>query len=311
MAAAHADDAGDLRIAAVNDRRRPVPPGFTGGTLDRADRLRGDPDAVWALMARRDARLLLLDRLEPPLDASGALAWSSLADLPDDADPVLLGLDGEAPRFACVGRSAPPVAGRSPATMRALALLPPGDAATYAAARSLVDWHLRHRFCAACGTPTDMVRAGWSRRCPSCAAEHFPRTDPVVIMLAEHDDRVLLGRAPGWPEGRYSALAGFAEVGEAIEDAVAREVWEETGVRVTDIDYVASQPWPFPSSLMIGCVARAADDAITLDTNELADAIWVPRAGVQAALAGEAHAPFLPPPPYAIAHTLLAYWADE
>jgi NAD+ diphosphatase len=173
----------------------------------------------------------------------------------------------------------------------------------------VLDWHARHSFCANCGTPTEPFRAGWGRRCPSCATEHFPRVDPVVIMLAEHDDRVLLGRQPAFPAGRYSALAGFLEPGESIEEAVAREVREEAGIDVTDVRYVASQPWPFASSLMIACVARARSDALTLDRNELEDAIWVPRDQVRAVLAGEP-GPFLPPPPYAIAHTLLTRWAE-
>jgi NAD+ diphosphatase len=136
----------------------------------------------------------------------------------------------------------------------------------------------------------------------------FPRVDPVVIMLAEHDGRVLLGRQPRFPPRRFSALAGFVEPGESIEEAVARELAEEAGVAATNVRYVASQPWPFPGSLMIACLADAADDALTLDGDELEDAIWVDRAGVRAALAGEPAAPFLAPPPYAIAHSLLAHW---
>ena len=165
-------------------------------------------------------------------------------------------------------------------------------------------------FCANCGAGTAVFRAGWGRKCPACATEHFPRVDPVVIMIAEHEGRALVGRQPMWPRGRYSALAGFLEPGESIEEAVAREIAEEAGLRVADVRYVASQPWPFPSQLMIACVARAESDAISLDANELEDAIWVTRAEVRAALAGE-EAPFLAPPPYAIAHTLLAEWAAE
>jgi NAD+ diphosphatase len=153
-----------------------------------------------------------------------------------------------------------------------------------------------------------MFRAGWARKCNACEAEHFPRVDPVVIMIAEHQGRALLGRQPAWPAGRYSALAGFLEPGESIEEAVAREIFEEAGVRVSNVRYIASQPWPFPSSLMLACVADAEDDAITLDTHELEDAIWVERDVVRAVLAGEP-GPFLAPPPYAIAHTLLSAWA--
>jgi len=281
--------------------------GFTGGTLDRADPVRHDPALFAAAVADPAARLLVLDAYHPRVE-HGALGWTSLAAAPDDATLVLLGLDGGRPRFAAAipGDRA---RGRSPALFGALTQLSPSDMATYAAARSVLDWHARHSFCANCGTPTEPFRAGWGRRCPSCATEHFPRVDPVVIMLAEHDDRVLLGRQPAFPAGRYSALAGFLEPGESIEEAVAREVREEAGIDVTDVRYVASQPWPFASSLMIACVARARSDALTLDRNELEDAIWVPRDQVRAVLAGEP-GPFLPPPPYAIAHTLLTRWAE-
>jgi NAD+ diphosphatase len=184
------------------------------------------------------------------------------------------------------------------------------DAALYAGARSLVDWHARHGFCSVCGTATAIFRAGWARKCPNCGAEHFPRVDPVVIMIAEHQGRALLGRQPAWPPGRYSALAGFLEVGESIEEAVAREIFEEAGVRVRAVRYLASQPWPFPSSLMIACIAEAEGDAITLDANELEDARWFTRDEVRQALARDPEALFGAPPPYAIAHTLLTAWAE-
>jgi len=283
-------------------------PGFTGATLDRADRLRHDPDAFATALGDWRARLLKLENFEPELDSAGRMAWTTLADAPEGSDLLLLGLDGDKPCFAALTPDMLPPAGRP---MRMFALLDqfaPGEAATYAAARSLLDWHMRHRFCAKCGTATLIFRAGWARTCPNCGAEHFPRVDPVVIMIAEHDGRALLGRQHGWPQGRYSALAGFLEPGESIEEAVAREIMEEAGVRVSDVRYIASQPWPFPSSLMIACVAVAEADAITLDANELEDAIWVPREIVRAVLAGE-QGPFLPPPPYAIAFTLLTEWA--
>lgn len=284
-------------------------PGFTGGTLDRADHLRHDGDALAAAMGNWQARLLRLHDFEPEVTDDGRLGWTMLTEAPDEAEFVLLGLDGGKPRFAAIlpGAGAPPPF-RSPNLFRVLDQLQPGEAATFAAARSLIDWHARHGFCANCGTATAIFRAGWGRRCPQCNAEHFPRVDPVVIMIAEHDGRALLGRQPSWPAGRYSALAGFLEPGESIEEAVAREIREEAGVTVTDVRYIASQPWPFPSQLMMACVATAADDAITLDTNELEDAIWVSREDVRAVLAG-GDGPFLAPPPYAIAHTLLEVWA--
>ena len=284
-------------------------PGFTGGLLDRADRLRHDADALAAAMGNWQARLLKLHAFEPEVTEDGRLGWTMLTEAPDDAEFVLLGLDEGRPRFAAVmpGAGAPPPF-RSPNLFAVLDQLRPGEAATYAAARSVIDWHARHGFCANCGSATRMFRAGWGRTCPSCRSEHFPRTDPVVIMIAEHDGRALLGRQPSWPQGRYSALAGFLEPGESIEEAVRREIAEEAGVRVGAVRYVASQPWPFPSQLMIACVADAEDDAITLDTHELEDAIWVGRDEVRRVLAGEAGA-FLAPPTYAIAHTLLTAWA--
>lgn len=283
-------------------------PGFTGGRLDRADRLRHDPEAL-AVATDWRARLLVLGAgYEPPLDEAGRLCWTTLADAPADAELVLLGLEGDRAHFAAITNEAGGAPFRSPRLLGALGLMAPGEAATWAAARSVLDWHARHRFCANCGTGTDPFRAGWGRRCPHCATEHFPRTDPVVIMIAEHDGRALLGRQAAWPAGRYSALAGFLEPGESIEEAVAREIGEEAGVRVRDVRYVASQPWPFPSQLMIACVAQAEDDAITLDTHELEDAIWVPREQVRAVLAG-GDGPFLAPPTFAIAHTLLLRWS--
>lgn len=284
--------------------------GFTGGLLDRADRLRHDPAALAAAQGDWRARLLVLDNFEPELDDRGTLRWTTLADAPDDVELVLLGLDGDRAHFAAYtpGMRAP--AGRSPRLFGMLDAFAPGEAATYAAARSLLDWHGRHQFCANCGHRTAVFRAGWGRSCPQCHTEHFPRVDPVAIMIAEHDGRALLGRQPAWPAGRYSALAGFLEPGESIEEAVAREIMEEAGVRVSGVRYIASQPWPFPSSLMIACVAHAEDDAITLDTHELEDAMWVERAVVRGVLAGE-DGPFLSPPPYAIAHSLLTAWAEE
>jgi NAD+ diphosphatase len=173
---------------------------------------------------------------------------------------------------------------------------------------SLARWHARHRFCANCGHLSEIVRGGWSRSCPSCGADHFPRVDPVVIMLVEHEGRVLLGRQPHWPERRYSALAGFVEVGEAIEDAVAREVKEEAGLDVTDVRYVASQPWPFPSSLMIACHARSLATDLSIDRTELEDARWFTREEVAESIRGNETAHFQSPPRTAIARTLIEHW---
>lgn len=286
----------------------PGPLAFTGARLDRADHLRADPERLAGLMTWR-ARLLALDGLMPGMDDHGELAWTSLADAPPDAELVFLGLDDGRPCFAAVppeGDAQPRMA--NPAVWQAMAALRPDDLALYGGARSLVDWHARHRFCARCGAPTRLAKGGWQRDCTQCEAQHFPRTDPVAIMLVEHDGRLLLGRGLGWPEGRFSALAGFVEPGESIEEAVAREVFEETGVRVRGVTYVASQPWPFPSQLMIGCHSHADDEALNIDETELAEARWFTRAEVEAAMAGEDGAPFARPLPQAIATHLLAWW---
>lgn len=284
-------------------------PGFTGGTLLRDDRVRHDPALLAAALADPQARRLLLDGLDPRLDDADRLVWADRGGA--ERPLVFLGFDGDVPCFAETlppGLPLPP--GRTPELSAMLDRFHAPDAALYAAARSLLIWHARNRFCANCGHGSDLFRAGWGRLCPNCATEHYPRVEPVVIMIAEHGGRALLGRQPSWPEGRYSALAGFLEVGESIEEAVAREVLEEAGVRVTGVRYVASQPWPFPSSLMIACIGTAESDALTLDTHELEDARWFTRDAVRRALAGDPDAGFLVPPPYAIAHTLLRHWAD-
>ena len=283
-------------------------PGFTGAGIDRADQLRLDEAALQALALHAEARLLRLAELDPVLDNEGRLLWSPLDEA--QAELIFLGMDGEAPLFApLVAIEA--LGQRAWSVFRLLALMSPRDAAIWGAARSLNEWHNRHRYCGICGAKTGAFRAGWGRRCGGCGADHFPRVDPVVIMLAEHRGRVLLARQPQYPPGRYSALAGFVEPGESIEEAVARELMEEAGTAVDNVRYVASQPWPFPGSLMIACLANAASDALTLDRTELEDAIWVDRAGVSAALAGDPDAPFLAPPPVAIANTLLRRWIHQ
>ncbi|WP_336869102.1 NAD(+) diphosphatase [Sphingomonas sanguinis] len=279
--------------------------GFTGGRLDRADPLRHDPVGFAAALVDPAARLLVLNDYQPVME-DGRLDWTAVDPDATPEDHVLLGIEHGVPHFARL--TGEPAVGRSFEMIAALHALEAGEAATYAAARSVLDWHARHGFCAKCGAATEPFRAGWGRHCPSCGTEHFPRVDPVVIMIAEHGGRALLGRQPAFPPGRYSALAGFLEPGESIEEAVARELFEEAGVRVANVRYIASQPWPFPSSLMIACVAEALDDRLTIDTTELEDAIWVSRDEVRAALAGDGSR-FGVPPAYAIAHTLLEAWA--
>lgn len=283
-------------------------PGFVGGMMDRVDPIRTNPAKLAEVFADPAARLLVLDGLEP-VAVDGHLLLEPLAADAHVADHVLLGIaPAGQPIFARLVADLGPNLIPTPRSRAIAGLVPAAEVALYGTARSLVHWHARHRFCSVCGGPTQPVKAGWSRRCDLCAAEHFPRTDPVVIMLAEYRGRVLVGRQHAWPQGRYSALAGFVEPGETIEEAVARELFEEAGIRVRDVRYVMSQPWPFPSSLMIACIAQADDDALTLDATEIEDAFWCDADAVRAAMAEEQGAPFLAPPPMAVAWHLLDRW---
>jgi len=177
-------------------------------------------------------------------------------------------------------------------------------------AKSIMHWHARHRFCSNCGSSSEMAAAGWRRECRSCKAMHFPRTDPVVIMLVTRGNSVLLGRSPGWPEGMFSVLAGFVEPGETLEAAVRREVFEEAGITCGAVGYLASQPWPFPASLMIGMRTEATDSAITLDPAELEAALWVTREELVQVLA-DRHPAIRPPRRGAIAEFLLSNWLAD
>lgn len=282
--------------------------GFTGGRLDRADHLRRDEAAMRVARMHPAARFLVLDRLKPVLVPEGdRLLWVRRSEAPEGAS-VFLGLDEEGrPHFALDG-PADGLPGIATDARTAGARLPAAEAAIVAQARSLLDWHRRHGFCANCGAPTAMAKAGYARACGACGAEHFPRVDPVVIMLAERQGMVLVGRQPMFPAGFYSALAGFVEAGESLEEAVARELREEAGITVRGVRYVASQPWPFPSSLMIGAIAEAESFELRLDETELEAARWADREEVAAVLRGEG--PWAAPPPLAIAHTLLRHFVE-
>jgi NAD+ diphosphatase len=284
--------------------------GFEGGTLDRADQVRTNPARLAQALADPGARLLVLDGLDPMAGEDGDLAWASLPRGASLQQLILLGVDERGPVFAELRSDIPHGAAFAPAVWEMASLLRPEALALYGCARSMIDWHKRHGFCANCGMPTHVTKAGWSRSCAGCEAEHFARVDPVTIMLAEHQGKILVGRQARFPAGRYSALAGFIEPGETIEEAVARELWEEAGIRVHSVRYVRSQPWPFPSSLMIACIGQTDDPALTLDRTEIEDAKWVDAAGVQAALAGDPDAPFIAPPPMAVAHWLLRHWVE-
>lgn len=188
--------------------------------------------------------------------------------------------------------------------------LPPGEIGMLAQAKSLLHWHLRHRHCANCGAPTSAGQAGQRRDCAACGAQHFPRTDPVTIMLVARGDQCLLGRSPRFVAGSYSCLAGFVSPGETLEEAVRREVKEEAGIRTGHVRYMFSQPWPFPSSLMIGCLAEGLEDRLTIDFEELEDARWFSRAETEAMLERRHEGGLITPPKMAIAHHLIRAWVD-
>jgi NAD+ diphosphatase len=314
--------------------------GYAVDWVDRGSYLREDPIKVAALRTRDDANALLIARDMPvlrngttgldsllPMSEIGALGGAqveALLGLAPDGAPVFAALlsdeavemrsdtsDGFLDRRVLV------VPGREDlklVDLRSIAmsgLLPPDQTAMLAAAKALMHWHARYRFCSNCGAPTEVAVAGWRRDCPVCKAIHFPRTDPVVIMLAVDGDACLLGRQPRFPKGMYSALAGFLEPGETIEAAVRREIREEAAVTCRAVQYYASQPWPFPASLMIGCFAKAESRSVEVDRVELEDARWFGREEAIALIERRHPEGLMAPTPMAIAHHLLKRWAYE
>jgi NAD+ diphosphatase len=307
-----------------------LPIGFSGNPLDRASALRTDAPRIAQMLRGTRALIAPLWQLKPffrltrdetePLSAA-FLSWAAV-DALSLADPtiVFLGLKGDTPFFALdVSALEEPEAkgplaglGRFVDLRMGASTLAADEAAILAQAKALIDWHARHKFCANCGAPTAPADAGYRRICAACKAEHFPRTDPVVIMLAARNGRALLGRGARFPGHMFSTLAGFVEPGETIEEAVRREVQEETSIAVGRVRYVATQPWPFPSSLMIGCLAEALSDLIEVDGSELAEARWVTREELKAALERpEGTETLRVPPPFAIAHQLMRVWVEE
>ena len=311
---------------------------FGGSGLERVAELRGDVEALAGAIERGGACAVLFWRGKPLVEGEGL---DRLVRLPVDhpvlaeADgaPVLLGREDGRLVFAHdlsswapedldasqLDRFLDPTEQRHPGLPQDMAFaelrrimsgLTPRDAELAATGKAILGWHLSHRFCARCGAESEMAQSGWQRVCGACGGHHFQRTDPVVIMLITRGNRVLLGRSPGWPDGMYSLLAGFIEPGETMEAAVRREVLEETGVRVGEVGYLASQPWAFPSSLMMGCRGTALSEEITIDPNEIEDAQWFTREDILRAFAKE-H-PFLAPARQgAIAQFLLRNWLAD
>lgn len=311
---------------------------FGGSALDRAGEIRNDPAAVSAALADPAARAILFWRGKPLIRKARP---ASLMRLPMDhpvlqgaaSDPILLGREEGAARFAFdlshwspeevdvaqLGAFLDPSEQQHPALpegevfaelRRVMTWLSARDAELAATGKAILGWHLSHGFCACCGAASEVRQAGWQRVCPSCNAGHFPRTDPVAIMLITHGNSVLMGRSPGWPEGMYSLLAGFVEPGETLEAAVRREVFEEAGVQVSAVSYLSSQPWPFPASLMFGCRGQALGRDLTIDPVEIEDAMWVSREEMMEIFAGT-HPKVLPARKGAIAHFLLENWLAD
>lgn len=311
---------------------------FGGSGLDRAGEIRDDPAAVKAARDHADSRAIVFWRGKPLIAMQNPASLARLGmDHPilreANEEAILLGREGEGARFAfdisdwepddldkdALGGFLDPSEQRHPLLggefafaelRRVMTWLDARDAELAATGKAILGWHETHGFCAKCGAPTVIVQAGWQRRCEVCAGGHFPRTDPVVIMLITRGNSVLMGRSPGWPEGMYSLLAGFVEPGETLEAAVRREVFEETGVHVGAVSYLASQPWPFPASLMFGCAGEATSEEISIDPVEIEDAMWVNREEMMQAFSGE-HPTILPARKGAIAHFLLENWLAD
>jgi NAD+ diphosphatase len=321
----------------------PVPLEGLGFILDPLDRIsyrREHAEDVAGLRAHPDARTLLIARDMPLLAKNGEaldpfFPMSEIKTLGGARVEALVGLlSGGAPVFAALlpdeaveeiadasdgflDRRVLAVPGREDLklidlrTIAAGGLVPADQASMLGAAKALMHWHARRGFCSNCGAPNAVAAAGWRRECTRCKMQHFPRTDPVVIMLAVEGDACLLGRQPRFPKGMYSALAGFLEPGETIEQAVRREIHEEAGVACGAVRYFASQPWPFPSSIMIGCFVKAESRALQVDKVELEDARWFSRHEVRAMLEKRHPDGLASPIPMAIAHHLLKWWAFE
>jgi len=298
--------------------------GYTQSLIDRVAERRLDTAWLNACMTEPRTRAYVIGGELIVLKKGGGLNEAAFA--PDEAralapatESVFLGLFDGAARFGFGTTQANAEALKSRddllvIDLRSIAiqgLVAPDELPPLAEAKAMLHWHARHRFCSNCGVKTDMVDAGWKRACPACKVEHFPRTDPVVIMLAVRGDRGLLGRSGRFAASMWSCLAGFVEPGEAIEDAVRRETMEEAGIRCGRVKYLYSQPWPFPMSLMIGCHAEALNDNIKMDENELVDARWFTKDECAAMLLRRHPENLTTPPPVAIAHHIIREWVES
>lgn len=293
---------------------------FAAEPLDRCSELRCDEGWLAARLADPATLILPLWRGDP-LTRTGRAAFlnaGALGAFPADARKVFLGLSNGAAYFA-VDASAASSPDNAPFAdigtylplREAAGVLPPDELAIAGEARWLIDWHRRHSHCAVCGSSTAMKDGGAKRQCAACGAEHFPRSDPVAIVLATHEGACLLGRSPHFPPGFLSALAGFVEACETPEACAIRELREEAGVVIANVRYQFSQPWPFPSSLMMGFIADAQDRALTLDRKEIEEARWVEKDVVRGLIDGEKREDLRLPPRFTIARRLIERWAKD
>jgi len=303
---------------------------FAGNPLDRASDRRAKPEWIAEQLAAPDSLGLAMWNgrpfVEPSPKTEGGDGGMQIAYLPAKLVGELAGgperllfmglWQGTAVFAVDLEDAADPASGPLEGfgkfeDLRAVALkVPASDAAILATAKQMFEWRRRHRYCAACGQASEPMDGGWKRKCPACETEHFPRTDPVVIMLPFHGDRCMLGRQEAWPKGMFSALAGFLEPGESIEEACARELHEEAGLRARKVRYHSTQPWPYPSSLMIGLIAEVEDDEGCPDQTELSEIRWFTRAEARDLIAGKIEGTFAPQR-LAIAHQLIKAWVDE
>ncbi|HKF30548.1 MAG TPA: NAD(+) diphosphatase [Candidatus Binataceae bacterium] len=300
---------------------------FAGNPLDRASEKRleakwiesrlHDPTSLIFPMWRLEPFLLGPENSPPPIQL-GLLKPGLVDTLAAEGAPcIFLGLDGDRAVFALDISAADNPAKEGPLAglgffrdaRAAGQMVSIKEAAILAQAKALIDWHQRHGFCPKCGAPTRLMDAGYRRLCDKCDSEHFPRVDPVVIMLATDGDACLVGRGKLFPQGMFSALAGFIEPGETIEEAVRRELMEEASVKVGEVSYWATQPWPFPSSLMIGCFAKATSRDVKVDQSELAEVRWIERKVARELIEGKRADGIMVPPPIAIAHHLIKAFA--
>lgn len=309
---------------------------FGGSNLDRAGEIRSNPEELHRLLKAPESRVILFWKGKPALfEGSEEIAAVATDDpiLKDSSEvPALLGRDEKGAWFSAeldrwVPKELPdtldsfldpseqrhpslPPRARFVELRGVMSALDARSAELVATGKAILGWHATHPFCAKCGSRTEIAEAGWQRNCPVCSAKHFPRTDPVVIMLIVSGNSVLLGRSPFWPEGMYSLLAGFVEPGETLEAAVRREVYEESGIRVGAVDYLVSQPWPFPSSLMFGCIGRAESSDINIDPVEIEDALWISKEELAEVFRGT-HPKIKSPRKGAVARYLLEAWLKD